>query len=186
MQKIMYLHILIIICTWEGEVDGPHPGSVHQLGGEGGGQLLGHAGEAGGGGGGGGGQVGDQLGAHWLHVPRHADEGGEVEGGHEEDEQHRLQRHGHLVRPPVHHQPVEDAAGAVEDGGDGAHHAEELVVPDEGLPEGLVVGRHHVGEHHHAQPREPQQVELLPSEGLCKMLDLRHTKTTSPQPHLAA
>ena len=44
----------------------------------------------------------------------HPDHGGEVQGGHEQDEEARLDGHGHLVGRPVHDEPVKEPAGAVE------------------------------------------------------------------------
>ena len=100
----------------------------------------------------------------WRRI--HSDQGGEVEGGHEGDQQGRLDRHRHLVSSLVHDEPVEHSASAVEHRVDAANQAEELVVADEGLAERLVEGGDAVGHEDDGEPGNPEQEELLPLERL--------------------
>ena len=72
---------------------------------------------------------------------RHSDHGGQVEGGHEDDQQTGLDSHRDFVGELIHNHPVEESARAVEDRGDGSDETEEAVISDESLSESFVVSR---------------------------------------------
>lgn len=71
----------------------------------------------------------------------HPYDGGQVEGGHEEDQQAGLYGHGHLVSCLVHDQAIEQSARTVEHRGDGSNDAKELIIKDECLAKCFIEPR---------------------------------------------